>query len=60
MENPISAVTGAVKTAVNPSNFLKTLAGLVIVAVVADLLGLSGWIYQPVTSFKAWQAKKAA
>lgn len=60
MDNPVSTVTSAAKSAINLSNMLKLAVGFVVVAIVFDALGVTAWLIQPVTAFKAWQAKNKA
>ena len=56
MENPVSAI----KQNITPGKiFAFAVTGLAAFAIL-DLAGLTSWVITPVSSFKAWNAKRKA
>lgn len=60
MENPISTVTGAAKSALTIRNILVLLFGLLALFAVADLLGKTSWITSPVSTWRASRGSKTS
>ena len=60
MDNPITAVKDAAKSALTLKNVLMLLFGLVALCAVLDMVGWTQAVFQPVTSFKAWNKKRMA
>lgn len=60
MDSPVAAVTSAAKSALNLKNILVTLFTLILIAALLDALGWGGWVFQPVTTVKAWLAARKA
>ena len=58
MDNPITAVKDAAKSALTVKNVLVLLFGLVALCAVLDMAGWTQAVFQPVTSFKAWNKKR--
>lgn len=60
MDNPISTVTSAAKSAISIKSAVGLFFGFLVVAAIMDALGLTQWLLQPVTAAKAWNAKRTA
>lgn len=59
MDNPVNQITSAAKSAFTVKNILVLVLGLLAINAVLDLAGVSGWLWQPITTFKAWNAARA-
>lgn len=59
MDNPVTSVKEAAKSALTVKNVLVLLFGLLILCAILDVAGLTQAVFQPVTSFKAWNKKRA-
>jgi hypothetical protein len=59
MENPVSTVTSAARSALSFKAILALLFGLLALFALAEATGKTGWIVSPIASFKAWRAKSA-
>jgi len=60
MDNPVNQITSAAKSAFNLKNILVLVFGLLVINAILDLAGFSAWLWQPVTTFKAWNAARTA
>lgn len=60
MENPVSTVTNAAKSAFNVKFILGMIFGLLIVFAVLDFSGATPWILTPISKFKAWNEERKA
>ena len=53
-------VTDAAKSAFTLKNVLLFIFSLLLIFLALDFFGMTGWILQPVTTFKDWNAKRKA
>lgn len=60
MDNPVNTVKDAAKSALTVRNVLILLFGLLALCAILDMAGATNAVFQPVTTFKAWQKKRAA
>lgn len=59
MDNPVNTVKDAAKSALTIKNVLILFFGLLALCAILDMAGLTNAVFQPVTSIKAWQKKRA-
>lgn len=59
MDNPVTSVKDAAKSALTVKNVLVLLFGLLVLCAILDVAGMTNAVFQPVTTFKAWQKKRA-